>query len=99
MDIPVRHRGDPVALMIALEMLGYRDLTPGSQRYPAGLSYLMSDDPLGQPASGGSLTCPATPGIVVTLLSYTTLRDAIPPASSGSSSALLVQGSQPSAQP
>jgi hypothetical protein len=24
-DIPVRHRGNPVALMIALEMLGYRD--------------------------------------------------------------------------
>jgi len=45
-DIPVRHRGDPVALMIALEMLGYRDLTPGTQRNPAGLSYLMSDDPL-----------------------------------------------------
>jgi len=36
----VLQRGDPVALMIALEMLGYRDLTPGSQRYPAGLSYL-----------------------------------------------------------
>ena len=85
--------------MIALEMLGYRDLTPGSQRYPAGLSYLMSDDPLGQPASGGSLTCPATPGIVVTLLSYTRLRDTIPPASSGSSSALLVKDSHPSAQP
>jgi hypothetical protein len=32
--------------MIALEMLGYMDLTPGSQRYPAGLSYLMRDDPL-----------------------------------------------------
>ena len=40
-----RHRGDPVAPMFALEMLGFRDLTPGSQRYPAGLSYLMSDDP------------------------------------------------------
>jgi aminopeptidase YwaD len=29
--------------MIALEMLGYMDLTPGSQRYPAGLSYLYPD--------------------------------------------------------
>jgi hypothetical protein len=38
--------GDLVAPMIALEMLGYMDLTPGSQRYPAGLSYLMRDDPL-----------------------------------------------------
>jgi Zn-dependent M28 family amino/carboxypeptidase len=30
---------DPIELMIALEMLGYRDPTPGSQRYPAGLGY------------------------------------------------------------
>src|SRR3982751_4702315 len=29
--------------MIALEMLGYRDPRPGSQRYPPGLGYLYPD--------------------------------------------------------
>jgi Zn-dependent M28 family amino/carboxypeptidase len=36
-------RGEPLALMISLEMLGYRDPRPGSQRYPPGLSYLYPD--------------------------------------------------------
>ena len=35
----LRRRGDPLALMISLEMLGYRDPRPGSQRYPTGLWY------------------------------------------------------------
>lgn len=30
---------EPLRLMISLEMLGYRDSTPNSQRYPAGLQY------------------------------------------------------------
>ena len=29
--------------MISLEMLGYRDATPGAQRYPPGLSYFYPD--------------------------------------------------------
>jgi Zn-dependent M28 family amino/carboxypeptidase len=32
-------KGEPLSLMIALEMLGYRNLQPGSQRYPRGLRY------------------------------------------------------------
>jgi Zn-dependent M28 family amino/carboxypeptidase len=36
----LHRRGEPLALMIALEMLGYRDPRPGSQRYPPGLRYL-----------------------------------------------------------
>jgi aminopeptidase YwaD len=35
----LRRRGEPLALMISLEMLGYREPRPGSQRYPAGLRY------------------------------------------------------------
>jgi Zn-dependent M28 family amino/carboxypeptidase len=36
-------RREPLRLMIALEMLGYRDLRPGSQRYPPGLRYFYPD--------------------------------------------------------
>jgi Zn-dependent M28 family amino/carboxypeptidase len=40
----LRQRGERLALMISLEMLGYRDARPGSQRYPAGgLRYLYPD--------------------------------------------------------
>ena len=39
----LRQRGEPLALMIALEMLGYRDARPGSQRYPPGLRYFYPD--------------------------------------------------------
>ena len=35
----LRRRGESLALMISLEMLGYRDPRPGSQRYPTGLRY------------------------------------------------------------
>jgi aminopeptidase YwaD len=34
----LKRPGEPLYLMISLEMLGYRDATPGSQRYPPGLS-------------------------------------------------------------
>lgn len=33
-------QGEPLRLMLCLEMLGYRDRTPGSQRYPAPLGPL-----------------------------------------------------------
>lgn len=33
----LRSQNQAVRLMLSLEMLGYRDSTPGSQRYPAGL--------------------------------------------------------------
>jgi len=33
----LRRQQQPLRLMISLEMLGYRDTRPGSQRYPAGL--------------------------------------------------------------
>lgn len=33
----LRQQQQPLRLMISLEMLGYRDFTPGSQRYPAPL--------------------------------------------------------------
>lgn len=33
----LRQQQQPLRLMISLEMLGYRDASPGSQRYPAGL--------------------------------------------------------------
>lgn len=33
----LRQQQQPLRLMISLEMLGYRDTRPGSQRYPAGL--------------------------------------------------------------
>ena len=39
----LRQGGEPLALMIALEMLGYRDARPGSQRYPPGLRYFYPD--------------------------------------------------------
>ncbi len=40
----VRNCGEPLSLMVALEMLGYRDRRPGSQRYPAGgLRHLYPD--------------------------------------------------------
>lgn len=35
----LRQQGQPLRLMICLEMLGYCDLTPGSQKYPPGLQY------------------------------------------------------------
>jgi Zn-dependent M28 family amino/carboxypeptidase len=35
----MHRRSEPLALMIALEMLGYRDPRPGAQRYPPGLRY------------------------------------------------------------
>jgi Zn-dependent M28 family amino/carboxypeptidase len=36
----LRQQQQPLRLMISLEMLGYCDATPGSQRYPAGLERL-----------------------------------------------------------
>jgi Zn-dependent M28 family amino/carboxypeptidase len=39
----VRRRREPVRLMISLEMLGYRDTRPGSQRYPPVLRHLYPD--------------------------------------------------------
>jgi len=33
----LKKQGQPIRLMLSLEMLGYCDSTPGSQRYPAGL--------------------------------------------------------------
>ena len=36
----LRQQRQPLRLMLSLEMLGYRDPTPGSQRYPAGLEKL-----------------------------------------------------------
>jgi aminopeptidase YwaD len=39
----VKWSGEPLSLMISLEMLGYRDAKPGSQRYPPGLSYFYPD--------------------------------------------------------
>lgn len=35
----LQEQGQPLRLMLSLEMLGYRDATPGSQRYPAGLQH------------------------------------------------------------
>lgn len=35
----LRQQQQPLRLMISLEMLGYCDSTPGSQRYPAGLEH------------------------------------------------------------
>lgn len=35
----LRQQGQPLRLMLSLEMLGYCNPTPGSQRYPAGLQY------------------------------------------------------------
>jgi Zn-dependent M28 family amino/carboxypeptidase len=39
----LRQRREPLALMIALEMLGFRDPRPGSQRYPPGLRSFYPD--------------------------------------------------------
>lgn len=39
----LRQEAEPVALMIALEMLGYRDARRGAQRYPPGLRYFYPD--------------------------------------------------------
>jgi Zn-dependent M28 family amino/carboxypeptidase len=39
----VRQHREPLALMISLEMLGYRDHRPGSQRYPPGLRRFYPD--------------------------------------------------------
>jgi Zn-dependent M28 family amino/carboxypeptidase len=36
----LKQQRQPLRLMLSLEMLGYRDPTPGSQRYPAGLEKL-----------------------------------------------------------
>ncbi|MCS6813538.1 MAG: M28 family peptidase [Cyanobacteria bacterium] len=36
----LHQRGEPLRLMVSLEMLGYVDTTPGSQRYPPGLEAL-----------------------------------------------------------
>jgi aminopeptidase YwaD len=36
-------RSEQLELMIALEMLGYRDAAPGSQHYPVGLGYFYPD--------------------------------------------------------
>jgi Zn-dependent M28 family amino/carboxypeptidase len=38
-----RSRRQPIRLMLSLEMLGYRDTNPESQRYPAGLERLYGD--------------------------------------------------------
>lgn len=35
----LKQQGQPLRLMLSLEMLGYCDSTPGSQRYPAGLQH------------------------------------------------------------
>jgi aminopeptidase YwaD len=39
----LQERGEALALMIALEMLGYCDDRPGSQRYPTGLRHFYPD--------------------------------------------------------
>lgn len=39
----LHQQGQPLRLMISLEMLGYVDKTPGSQRYPAGLQSFYPD--------------------------------------------------------
>jgi Zn-dependent M28 family amino/carboxypeptidase len=39
----LRDQRQPLALMVALEMLGYRDPRPGSQQYPAGLHHFYPD--------------------------------------------------------
>jgi aminopeptidase YwaD len=39
----LHQRREPLILMIALEMLGYADRRPGSQRYPPGLRYFYPD--------------------------------------------------------
>jgi Zn-dependent M28 family amino/carboxypeptidase len=39
----IKARGERPKLMVSLEMLGYRDARPGSQRYPAGLRRFYPD--------------------------------------------------------
>lgn len=39
----LKQKGLPIRLMLSLEMLGYCDRTPGSQRYPARLNYFYPD--------------------------------------------------------
>lgn len=39
----LRQQGVPLRLMMSLEMLGYCDRTPGSQKYPTGLQYFYPD--------------------------------------------------------
>ncbi|MFQ3614363.1 MAG: M28 family peptidase [Cyanobacteriota bacterium] len=39
----LKQQGQPLRLMLSLEMLGYRDPTPGSQRYPVGLERFYPD--------------------------------------------------------
>ncbi|MGB3494420.1 MAG: M28 family peptidase [Elainellaceae cyanobacterium] len=39
----LRDRGKVIRFMLSLEMLGYRDPTPGSQNYPAGLKFWYPD--------------------------------------------------------
>ncbi len=39
----LRQQGESLRLMLSLEMLGYADATPGSQRYPLGLEALYPD--------------------------------------------------------
>ncbi len=39
----LKRQGQPLRLMLSLEMLGYRDPSPGSQHYPAGLERFYPD--------------------------------------------------------
>jgi Zn-dependent M28 family amino/carboxypeptidase len=39
----LQRQGEPLALMLALEMLGYADRRAGSQRYPPGFRYVYPD--------------------------------------------------------
>lgn len=39
----LKQQGQPLRLMISLEMVGYCDRTPGSQKYPTGLQYFYPD--------------------------------------------------------
>jgi Zn-dependent M28 family amino/carboxypeptidase len=39
----LKQQQQPLRLMLSLEMLGYCDSTPGSQRYPTGLKYIYPD--------------------------------------------------------
>jgi len=39
----LKQQGQALRLMLSLEMLGYADKTPGSQRYPPGLQYIYPD--------------------------------------------------------
>ena len=39
----IKRNREPMAMMIALEMLGYRSSEPGSQRYPPGLKHFYPD--------------------------------------------------------